>query len=146
MALLGAILLVAAVVFFVLTPILKGQHASLEREDDEMTDAEARRRVTLLALRDVEYDYHTGKLDETDYEKLKRELSAEALAALAEADAETNTGVGAEDALEAEIAALRAGLRTGGACASCGHTNPPGSRFCGSCGQPLASREATTSP
>lgn len=146
MALLGALLLVGAVVFFVLAPILRGQHASLEREDDEMTDAEARRRVTLLALRDVEYDYHTGKLDESDYESLKRELSAEALAALKDAEAESEAPGANQDALEAEIAALRAGLRTGSACTACGHTNPQGSRFCASCGQPLASREATTSP
>jgi cytochrome c-type biogenesis protein CcmI len=146
MALLGALLLVTAVVAFVLTPILRGQHASLEREDDEMTDAEARRRVTLLALRDVEYDYHTGKLDETDYESMKRELSAEALAALKEAEAEADSPGSNQDALEAEIAALRQGLRSGTACTGCGHTNPSGSRFCASCGQPLASRRATTSP
>jgi len=34
MDLLGALLLIGAVVFFVLTPILRNQHASLEREDD----------------------------------------------------------------------------------------------------------------
>jgi cytochrome c-type biogenesis protein CcmI len=145
MALVGALLLVSAVVFFILAPILRGQHASLEREDDEMTDAEAKRRVTLLALRDVEYDYHTGKLDETDYESLKRELSAEALAALREAEAEAESAEAGGDALEAEIAALRAGLQAGTACTACGHTNPQGSRFCASCGQSLAAREATTS-
>lgn len=145
MDLLGALLLIGAVVFFVLTPILRSQHASLEREDDEMTETEARRRVTLLALRDVEYDYHTGKLDEGDYVAMKRELSAEALAALEAAEAEASQpAAGARGALEAEIAALRAGMKEGLACSDCGHLNPEGSRFCASCGQPLAHGTAAT--
>ncbi|MBT8336062.1 MAG: zinc ribbon domain-containing protein [Gemmatimonadetes bacterium] len=142
MALLGALLLVTAVVLFILLPVARGQHASLTREDDELTEAEARRRVTLLALRDVEYDYHTGKLDEGDYLALRSELSAEALAALQEAEAE---GGGGDPDIEAEIAAVRAGLDAGTTCGDCGHRNPDGSRFCAACGHALASREATPS-
>src|SRR5262245_65176741 len=89
---IGAVLLVAAVVLFILQPMLSGQRASLHRELDEPTEAEARRRVTLMALRDVEYDFATGKLDESDYQRLKRELAAEALAALDQADAEAAAG------------------------------------------------------
>ncbi len=135
-------MLVAAVVLFIVMPVAKGQHASLERKDHEVTESEARRRVTLLALRDVEYDYHTGKLDEADYLALRKELSAEALAALEAADADPEAP--ALD-LEAEIAAVRAGLEAGTTCASCGHRNPEGSRFCASCGQALPAREATPS-
>ena len=75
----------AAVVLFIIQPVAKGLHASLEREEDELTETEARKRVALLALRDVEYDFLAGKLDENDYRSLKGELTAEALAAL-EAD------------------------------------------------------------
>ena len=142
MGLLGALLLVSAVVMFILLPVAKGQHASLTREDDELTDAEARRRVTLLALRDVEYDYHTGKLDESDYLALRAELSAEALAALQEAERKAG---GSDADIEAEIAAVRAGLDAGTTCGDCGHRNPDGSRFCAACGMELASREVTPS-
>lgn len=131
MILLGAALLVVTVVAWVLLPVLQGQHASLARTDDELTDAEARRRTTLLALRDVEYDFHTGKLDAGDYQELRRELSAEALSALEALDS------GGAD-LEAEIAAVRAGLEAGTTCGSCGQLNPEGSRFCASCGARLA--------
>lgn len=144
MALLGAALLVVAVVAWVLLPVTRGQHASLDREDGELTDGEARRRVALLALRDVEYDYHTGKLDQDDYLALRSELSAEALAALQALDAETEGGAGDPD-LEAEIAAVRAGLEAGTTCAACGQVNPEGSRFCASCGSALAAREASPS-
>ena len=135
---LGAVLLVAAVVLFVLQPMLSGQRASLHRELDEPTEAEARRRVTLLALRDVEYDFATGKLDETDYRALKRELAAEALDALEVADAEAAAGpAGASPDLEEEIARLRGGLRSGTTCSACGSGNEAGSAFCSYCGAPL---------
>jgi cytochrome c-type biogenesis protein CcmI len=135
---IGAVLLVAAVVLLILQPMLSGQRASLHRELDEPTDAEARRRVTLLALRDVEYDYATGKLNEDDYRSLKRELASEALAALNLADAEAAAGpAAAPPELEDEIARLRGGLRAGTTCSACGSANESGSLFCAYCGAPL---------
>lgn len=137
---LGVALVAAAVVIFLLQPVVKGIHASLEREDDELTETEARKRVALLALRDVEYDFLAGKLDEDDYRALKTELTAEALSAL-EADEAAKEGgtVGAtSDDLEAEISRLREGLRTGSGCPECGFTNERGSRFCSACGHALA--------
>jgi cytochrome c-type biogenesis protein CcmI len=135
---IGAVLLVAAVVLYILQPMLSGQRASLHRELDEPTEAESRRRVTLLALRDVEYDYATGKLDEADYKRLKRELAAEALAALDQADAEAAAGpAAAPPELEEEIARVRGGLESGTTCAVCGSGNETGSLFCSYCGSPL---------
>ncbi len=135
----GVALIVAAVLLFIMQPVVRGLHASLEREDDELTETEARKRVALLALRDVEYDYLAGKLDEEDYRSLKSELTAEALAAL-EADeaARANGTGGAEDDIEAEIARVREGLKSGVPCPDCGFVNEQGSRFCSSCGHQLA--------
>ena len=138
---LGAALVAAAVVFFLIQPVVKGLQASFERSDDELTDTEARKRVALLALRDVEYDFLAGKLDEDDYRSLKAELTAEALAAL-KSDETARSGVhetyDAEEDLEAEIAKVRAGLQAGTTCSECGYSNDDGSRFCSSCGASLA--------
>jgi hypothetical protein len=140
-------LVVAAILIFIMQPVVKGLHASLEREEDELTETEARKRVALLALRDVEYDFLAGKLDEEDYRSLKAELTAEALAAL-EAD-EAARGKGAPSGarpgarlhvdtdLEAEIARVRAGLRAGLVCPGCGFSNEEGARFCSACGNAL---------
>jgi hypothetical protein len=136
---LGVALITAAVLVFILQPVVKGLHASLEREDDELTETEARKRVALLGLRDVEYDFLAGKLDEEDYRSLKAELTAEALAAMEADEAARSGSGGGDDAdLEAEIARLRAGLRGGLVCAECGFANSDGSRFCSSCGSQLA--------
>lgn len=146
---LGVALVAAAVVLFILQPVVRGIHASLDREDDELTETEARKRVALLALRDVEYDFLSGKLDEEDYRSLKAELTAEALAAL-EADEEAKKGKGvavdvsgAGDTLEAEIALMREQIRSGSVCPSCAYANEEGSRFCSACGHALADAVAT---
>lgn len=138
----GVALVVAAILIFIMQPVVRGLHASLERDADELTETEARKRVALLALRDVEYDFLAGKLDEEDYRSLKAELTAEALAAL-EAD-EAARGAGAADTagdtdtdLEAEIARVRAGLRAGLVCPDCGFSNEKGARFCSACGHAL---------
>jgi cytochrome c-type biogenesis protein CcmI len=146
-ALVPAIVLAVAAVFFVLYPVLSGREALMEREEGELTEAQHRKNVALLALRDIEYDYHAGKLDDADYRAMRQQISAEALEAL---DAEESERLGrsrasrgeggsaSEEAdIEAEIAALRASIREGTVCAHCGHPNPRGSRYCGDCGAAL---------
>lgn len=165
-ATLGAALFASAVVLYVLHPILTGRAATMVDPEGLMTESEARKRVALNALRDVEYDYHTGKLDESDYADLRGELTLEAVRALEEgkspagaagtrADsidaardpaagmstptgASTPAGPAEVDSLEEEVARLREGLRSGDGCPRCGHLNPPASRYCARCGEALA--------
>lgn len=135
---LGVALVTAAVIVFILQPVVKGIHASLEREDDELTETEARKRMALLGLRDVEYDFLAGKLDDEDYRSLKSELTAEALAALEADEAARDAAVAtSEDDLEEEIARMREGLRSTCVCPVCAHANEEGSRFCSACGHSL---------
>lgn len=136
MAIMGGLILVALVVFLLMQPMIQGEAALMTRDFEETTEAESRRRVALIALRDAEYDYHTGKLIESDYLTLKSQLAGEALSAIRAVE-----GVD-EDQLEREVAMVRAGLRDGTACASCGHLNPEGSRFCAGCGSALAAPES----
>jgi len=98
--------------------------------------------VSLLQLRDAEYEYAMGKLGEEDYQALRREISAEALAAIRAEESESQDGSGALEGptdaeLEEEIAAVRSRLSGGFFCPNCGHPNPAGSRFCGECGTPI---------
>lgn len=150
---IGAALLTGGVILYILLPVIQGRRASLERSEDELTESEAKKRVSLLALRDVEYDFATGKLDETDYKELKGEISREALAAFRDVEAESDirrrgaTRRAAEGAggIEADIAAVREGLRRGTTCRTCGNSNADGSRFCASCGAQLPAAAETAS-
>jgi hypothetical protein len=80
-----------------------------------LTEREARKRVALAALKDVEYDRAAGKLDDSDYRQMKGRLEIEALEALQAAE-EGAKGIGGKEAH------------------TCGFVNPAGSRFCSGCG------------
>lgn len=145
-ALVGGALLAAGVALFILEPVFSGRRATLYGGDDDFDEGAARRRVALTALRDLEYDRATGKLDEEDYGALKLELSREALMHLGPGR-DSGEGVETEAVrvarqLEDEIAQIRRAIREGMQCASCDHVNSIGARYCGRCGKRLASRSS----
>jgi cytochrome c-type biogenesis protein CcmI len=148
MVIMGALLMVGITVFLILQPVIAGREAPLWSTGDEPTEAQLRKRVSLLQLRDAEYEFAMGKLGEDDYQSLRREISAEALAAIRAEEAEDRPqgayfeGPSNAD-LEEEIASVRSRLSGGSFCSNCGHPNPAGSRFCGDCGRPV---QAPTAP
>ena len=148
MVIFGALLMVGITVFLILQPVIAGREAPLWSTGDEPTEAQLRKRVSLLQLRDAEYEFAMGKLGEDDYQSLRREISAEALAAIRAEEAEDSPqgayfeGPSNAD-LEEEIASVRSRLSGGSFCSNCGHPNPAGSRFCGDCGRPV---QAPTAP
>ncbi len=139
-ALIGGILLAAGVMLYLLEPVFSGRGAPSFAGDDDHDEGAARRRAALTALRDLEYDRMTGKLDGKDYELLKGELSRDALRRLGphpDGGGSDPRLERADRALEEEIAQLRKALREGLQCAGCDHVNRTGARFCGRCGQRL---------
>jgi hypothetical protein len=114
--LLGLVIATAASLW-VVQPILARRAALLaEAAPGAVQDADARARVAVAAVKELEYEYIAGNLDAEDYRMLKRRLSAEAVQALRRAD-EVRGDAPAEQAARC-----------------CGFDNPPGSRFCGGCG------------
>jgi hypothetical protein len=81
------VLLVVLTVLFVVVPLLRTSGV----EEWKTASAEQLRRIELrerrdnayVALRELELDHDTGKLDDADYVTATAELRAEALAALA---------------------------------------------------------------
>jgi hypothetical protein len=81
------ILLVVLAVLFVVVPLLR----TTAPEEWQTASAQQLRRIELrerrdnayVALRELELDHDTGKLDDADYTAANRELRAEAVAALA---------------------------------------------------------------
>ncbi len=137
-------LLAGAAAAFVVRPLWARRAAILaDAAPGALLDAEARRRVTLASLKELEYDYLGGKLDAADYAAQRERLSREALAALR-----------AEEAVQAEFAPVGAGAEASGDetqplhapvavsrivsdAHACGFVNPAGSRFCAGCGAGL---------
>jgi hypothetical protein len=123
--LLLSVLLALLVGALVIHPIYARRAALLsDVAPGRVLDAEARKRVALTSLKEVEYDYAAGKLDEADYRAMREQLSAEAVWALHAAEA---------------VSGPAAPVAEGPAAAHpCGFVNPGGSRFCAGCGARLA--------
>jgi len=89
--LIGGLLLVGLVVvavLFVVVPLLRSGTAKDEwttatAEQARRIELRERRDAAYVALRELELDHETGKLDDRDYATATAELRAEALAALA---------------------------------------------------------------
>jgi len=129
--LLLSALLATIAAAFVVRPIVARRTAVLaDAAPGALLDAEARRRSTLAALKDLEYDYLGGKLDQADYLAQRDRLSYEALAAIRAAEAEqAAAGTAVVDGVVSRAADAVAH--------ACGFVNPPASRFCAGCGKRL---------
>jgi len=120
-----ALLLAGAAAAFLIAP-LRSPGAEPPLESPEAARAASEREATLGALRDLDEDFATGKLDAEDHAQMRRELRARAVALLA-----------AER--EAQAAAARpAAPPAADRCPKCAAARAPDARFCSNCGSPLA--------
>lgn len=93
------------------------------------TEPRDRRESVLSALRDLDFDYKTGKVSEDDYNPLRAQLLAEA-AQLTQQEQEK------EDQLEALIRSRR-NRQQEIRCEECGASIAGGEHFCSNCGSPV---------
>jgi hypothetical protein len=123
-----ALLLAGCALAFLIAPLRSGR---LEPAwaSPEASNAAAERESVLAALRDLEEDFATGKLEPADHAQMRSELRARAARLLA-----------AERA--APVAAERVPPPSPASCPSCSAATMPGARFCSSCGVRLAAQGA----
>jgi hypothetical protein len=152
------VLLSTAAVYYVLRPIFRPETAVLDRDaidvDADLEDDASPRAQALRALREIEFDRATGKLSDADYEALRAQYTAQALAALR---GETRPAAGTAlppspfplpacpvDGPRPEAGAVFCSacgrrLDTGpGYCVRCGTALENGARFCSRCGTGVA--------
>lgn len=103
-------ILVAAVIF---APMIEGRWREGARKGQ--TSASARKDAAIAALRELEFEYQTGKVSEEDYAALRARYAREALAA--------------RDELGETASAA--------SCPACGATVKEGAKFCTACGGAL---------
>lgn len=112
-------LLLAAVIF---APMVERKRV----REAEAPTPEGRKARALDALRELEFEYETGKMAESDYQKLRAHWAAEAI--------EARDSLG--ETSSADVPA--------GACHVCGASLKPGARFCSRCGESIADAASAT--
>jgi len=138
---IGSILLGLALVIlvtpFVISPFMqdKRRNQKPQAERDPILP-ELAKRDALAALRDLDFDFHTGKIAEEDYTPLRQRLVAEAAQALQAAEA-WQPNWDAE--IEAAVRTVRAARGTVRhlACPYCHAPLVADSKFCPQCGKAL---------
>lgn len=85
-----SLVLAALVVYYIVAPLFRADAAEAERISSavsEERDLQSRREMLMAALKDLEDDRATGKVDQKDYSQLKTELSTEAIEIMKQLDA-----------------------------------------------------------
>jgi hypothetical protein len=104
-------------------------------------DLKRRRLVVYDNLKDLEFEFQSGKIARNDYEALRTNYLGEA-AGLMAATQEAELLKQDDAVVEREIAARRAQRKTlppiEYTCSACGYENPLPVKFCGECGARIA--------
>jgi len=86
-----ALLVAVAAAIFVVVPLLRRNALESEERPEasigELRGLHERQQMLLASLKDLEDDRDTDKLDETDYERLKADLSGQAIEVMQRIDA-----------------------------------------------------------
>ena len=137
-ALLIGVALFTAGVAYITLPFRQKRRRDIKLAKTSLQQ-EASRETVLLALRDLDFDFKTGKVSEEDYQPLRAQLMAEA-AQYVEAEKQE------DEQLEALIQSRRQGQKQNiqsahcsaeanqEHCPSCGGKIQVGDLFCSSCG------------
>lgn len=127
---LGAIFIALALLVLTI-PILinpfKKQKGKQNQKNIKISQPDVERKSLLAAVRDLDFDFKTGKVDEVDYHRLRSQL----LARVAEMDAISSA---LDDAIEQEVVSRRQCSTNGRECPSCKTRLQSDDRFCPKCG------------
>ena len=114
-----------------------------DREGDNETERLLLQKEMLYgAIRDLDFDFQTGKVDQKDYAELRQQLEREAVHILRQLDA-VDPLVAFDNEIEQHVLALRRSYTAtacgGGreSCSSCGTPLENDENFCPFCGQAL---------
>jgi len=142
MELAAMILVLAATGALILWPLLRRADGGAGIPDPP-PDRGREKEMALAALRELEFDYATGKISPEDHAVLRARYETRAVEAITQAESgmgpvaaadsgKQNRAQDLDALLEAEIAAARGQRR----CAACGEALSRQAHFCPACGTP----------
>ena len=136
--LLAALALLLVVAALIAQPLL-GPRRTAVLPESERDRLERERKRIVRAIREVDFERGTGKLNDEDYARMRADLQAQGadvLRALGPLQpAQGTRDIDAE--IEAAVAALRETPDSARHCAKCGGAAKSGDRFCPRCGARL---------
>ncbi len=101
-------LIVAVVAFIYVAEPLRTPSTTLRAdEDDELVDLIQRKDAVMRSIKEVEFDYHTGKLSEEDYEAYDQRMRQQAIGLIRQIEKRSPEVAGLDAELEAMIASRR---------------------------------------
>jgi hypothetical protein len=118
-------------------PFLKRRQTTDDKTILPKTSLPNRNQEVLLALRDLDFDFQTGKVTELDYDRIRSDLIAQAATLIQDMK---GRDAKLEDALEKKIKTYRQSLATNSKCPRCEETLLPEAKFCSKCGLEISSR------
>ena len=129
--LMAAVLLGAAL--YIGRPLLAARQGDMLNDDYAETPMQhllVRKDSIYTAMKDLEFDYTTGKMSEEDYAGLREKFAGQAAEVLKEIDDFSKTA-------KSPAAKGKKKAAAGSFCEACGFKAKPGDRFCQSCGAPV---------
>ncbi len=147
-----ALLFALAAIIYVILPLRRPATPLPDPQEDELATLVARKDATLRAIKETEFDYRTGKLNEEDFQRDDGRLRRQALALLQQIDKRAPDSGELDTEIEAAVAKLRKrtprkpqpAASATGFCHECGQSIQPDDKFCSKCGTPV--RQAVASP
>ena len=125
MTIAAFILIAAGVLLFVFTPLFDPRDTNtitqISRREARRRDLIEQRDMVYEAIRELDFDYRMGKVEEDDYRQTRARYTAQAIEliksldkASSQADHPAPEPQGISDQIESEIAAIRRGKRNRG--------------------------------
>lgn len=142
-----ALLIILALV--VALPLFDRKTPSIEPPSQRET-LEQERRAVISAIRELDFDYHTGKIGAEDYKRLREARVARGAQILRELAklADEHDAIDVEAEIEAQVARLRKVAASDSraparaVCPSCAHAVGADDKFCPQCGQRLRPQQS----
>lgn len=98
-----ALLLSVVAIVAVVWPLLKKGPTAVLVEDDRLTELLLRKEQVLVQIKELEFDYRVGKLDEEDYQRFDERLRRQAVALIQQIEQVAPESAGLDATLESEI-------------------------------------------
>ncbi len=143
-----AILVAVVTIYYVARPLLQEQRSLQSTDDDALGELIARKDTVLLNIKEVEFDYRTGKLNEEDYQRYNVRLRQQAVSLIKQIEklapdigdlnSELETAIAAERQVKSQPTATPvaqpASTGTPRFCHHCGVAISEDDNFCAACG------------